>query len=164
MPPRSGSGSMQCGAGPDGPTLSVPRDPCGLSLFYYSVRCYRTASHSPHFLALLLFVPSSPFSSLASPSFKGEAASSTPLPLRSLSRPACFSNIQTHFPSWDEPNWIPHARSARTGANAHRVGYLLDIGAGIAPVVGASLVKREDSEGIGLVCITNKARGERTTS
>ncbi|KAF7353529.1 1,2-dihydroxy-3-keto-5-methylthiopentene dioxygenase [Mycena sanguinolenta] len=37
----------------------------------------------------------------------------------------------------DEPNWIPHAHSAGTDANVHRVGYLRDIGAGISPAVGA---------------------------
>ncbi|KAF7353534.1 1,2-dihydroxy-3-keto-5-methylthiopentene dioxygenase [Mycena sanguinolenta] len=29
----------------------------------------------------------------------------------------------------DEPKWIPHARSAGTDANVHRVGYLRDVGA-----------------------------------
>ncbi|KAF7353540.1 1,2-dihydroxy-3-keto-5-methylthiopentene dioxygenase [Mycena sanguinolenta] len=38
---------------------------------------------------------------------------------------------------YDEPKWIPHARSAGTDTNAHRVGYLRDIGAGILPAVGA---------------------------
>ncbi|KAF7353545.1 hypothetical protein MSAN_01544400 [Mycena sanguinolenta] len=38
--------------------------------------------------------------------------------------------------SQDEPKWIPHARSAGTDANAHRIGYLRDIGAGIVPSVG----------------------------
>ncbi|KAJ6461802.1 Acireductone dioxygenase ARD family [Mycena sanguinolenta] len=37
----------------------------------------------------------------------------------------------------DEPKWIPHARSAGTGTNAHRVGYLREIGAEIVPAVGA---------------------------
>ncbi|KAJ6461752.1 ARD/ARD' family-domain-containing protein [Mycena sanguinolenta] len=38
----------------------------------------------------------------------------------------------------DEPKWIPHARSTRTDTNTHRVGYLRDLGAGIAaPSVGA---------------------------
>ncbi|KAJ6464960.1 Acireductone dioxygenase ARD family [Mycena sanguinolenta] len=37
----------------------------------------------------------------------------------------------------DEPKWIPHARSAGTDTNTHRVGYLREIGTGIVPAVGA---------------------------
>ncbi|KAJ6464967.1 Acireductone dioxygenase ARD family [Mycena sanguinolenta] len=37
----------------------------------------------------------------------------------------------------DEPKWIPHARSGGTDTNAHRVGYLREIGAGIVLSVGA---------------------------
>ncbi|KAJ6467157.1 hypothetical protein C8R47DRAFT_1179451 [Mycena vitilis] len=32
--------------------------------------------------------------------------------------------------SWDEHKWTPHARSADTDANAHRIEYLRDIGVG----------------------------------
>ncbi|KAF7353559.1 1,2-dihydroxy-3-keto-5-methylthiopentene dioxygenase [Mycena sanguinolenta] len=67
-------------------------------------------------------------------------ASSFPLPSFFMLAPMQMLPHSHHvslFPLLDEPKWIPHARSAGTDANAHRVGYLRDIGAGIAPAVGA---------------------------
>ncbi|KAF7353425.1 1,2-dihydroxy-3-keto-5-methylthiopentene dioxygenase [Mycena sanguinolenta] len=46
--------------------------------------------------------------------------------LRSLLFPLLFPMLP---PRADEPKWIPHARSAGTDANVHRVGYLRDVGA-----------------------------------